>query len=262
MNHRMLSVSSSQMLVKVDRHDLWDLMCKVPVMRTTALCLMLFTAASITAQNNDNTQRTTRSMTLSGGLFIGEPLGQFDAAFGREIIGLGANFATPILKLPIEWGAQFNWGTLGGEDAIVAVDEEFLGTTEGTMKVKSNMYAVHGLARFKPLQGQVRPYFDLMAGWRTFSTRTKLRVEDIDGTLTNEKNETDWTTSLGWAVGLMYGFNHRIYAEGRFEKLNGGRVTYVDDTSIAITPEGLVTYETKTSQTDMFNIVLAVGFNF
>ena len=200
-------------------------------------------------------------MTLSGGLFIGEPIGEFDQTFGRELIGVGGNFAVPMKRLPFETGFAFNWGAMGGDDNIVALDTA-LGSSEGTLRVKANMYAVHGMVRLNPLKGGINPYFDVLGGFRTFSTRTKVKVDDVSGSIINERNERDFTWSYGWAAGLMYTVANNVYLEGRFEKLRGGSVTYVDANSIAIAPNGLVTYDSKTSKSDMFNIVLGFGFKF
>ena len=112
-------------------------------------------------------------MTLSGGLFIGEPTGEFDETFGRELIGVGGNFSVPMRRLPFESGLSFNWGSMGGDDDVVALDTSFA-SNEGTMKVNANMYAIHGLIRLSPLRGGINPYVDVMAGFRTFSTRTKV----------------------------------------------------------------------------------------
>jgi len=78
----------------------------------------------------------------------------------------------------------------------------------------------------------------------------------------NERNERDFAWSYGWAAGLMYTVSSNVYVEGRFENLRGGNVSYVDSETIEISPSGLVTYESRTSRSDMFNIVLGFGFKF
>jgi opacity protein-like surface antigen len=200
-------------------------------------------------------------MTLSGGLYIGEPVGSFDQTYGRELIGVGGNFSVPMRRLPFESGLAFSWQSMGGDDDIVSLDSTF-SDAEGTLRVKANMYSMHALVRFNPLRGNINPYFDVLGGFRTFSTRTKVKVDDVSGNVINERNERDYTFSGGWAVGLMYTVTSNIYVEGRYEKLNGGKVTYVDPESITITPGGLVTYESRTTTSDLFNIVIGFGFKF
>lgn len=200
-------------------------------------------------------------MTLSGGLFIGEPINDFDRNFGRELIGVGGNFSVPMRRLPFESGMAFNWATMGGDDDIVALDSSF-SASEGELQVKANMYAVHASIRLNPLKGGVNPYVEALGGFRTFSTRTKVKIEDVTGSVINERLERDFTWSYGWAAGLMYTVTSNVYVEGRFENLRGGKVSYVDANSIEISPNGLVTYESLTSRSDMFNIVLGFGFKF
>lgn len=202
-----------------------------------------------------------RPMTLSGGLFIGEPTGEFDQTFGRELIGVGGNFAVPMRRLPFESGFAFNWATMGSSDDIVALDTAF-GASEGELQVRANMYAVHGFVRLNPLKGDINPYFDVLGGFRSFTTRSKVKVEDVTGPVINERIERDFTWSYGWAAGLLYTVANNVYLEGRFEKLKGGPVTYVDSKTIEISPSGLVTYESRTSRSDMFNIVIGFGFKF
>lgn len=234
------------------------------ILTILAICTVGFIQAQGPGNQNDRNNQNrwgSRPMTLSGGLFIGEPIGQFDQSYGRELIGVGGNFSVPMRRLPFETGLEFTWQSMGGDDDIVALDTA-LGASEGTMQVKANMYAIHGLVRLNPLRGGVNPYVDLMGGFRTFSTRTKVKVDDITGNVINERNERDYALSGGWAVGLMYTVANNVYLEGRFEKLSGGKVTYVDPETIKIAPSGLVTYDSSTTTSDMFNIVIGFGFKF
>ena len=54
----------------------------------------------------------------------------------------------------------------------------------------------------------------------------------------------------------------RSYARGRVERLNGGKVTYVDPRSISISAAGDVDYETISSPTRLVNVHLGIGFRF
>jgi uncharacterized protein YcsI (UPF0317 family) len=53
-----------------------------------------------------------------------------------------------------------------------------------------------------------------------------------------------------------------FYIEGRYEKLQGEEVTYVDPSSISIDDQGAVGYGTRTSNTDVYQIKLGIGFRF
>lgn len=201
-------------------------------------------------------------MTLSLNGHLGHPLGEFDQAWGREFGGIGGNFSTPFKRMPFEGGLQFDWSHMGGESAVVPIDEDYIDATEGDLQVNSNLYGVHALLRLKPFNGKVSPYVDGLAGWRTFSTRTKLKVDGLEDPLINERNEIDVASSFGWAAGVMVTLGETLFLEGRFEKYQGGEVTYVDPSSISIDDQGLVSYSTQTTNSDLYMIKLGVGFRF
>ena len=201
-------------------------------------------------------------MTLSLLAHAGDPIGEFDEAWGKQYGGLGGNFSVPFRRLPFEWGFQFDWSSMGSKRTVVAIDEQTLADTTGDLTVRSNIYGFHGMVRFKPFQGKVMPYVDGLFGWRTFTTRTKVKVDGVEGSLTNERNASDAAGSAGWAVGVMVKLNDKLYVEGRYEKLQGSEVTYVDPASIAIDGSGGVSFGTKTSNSDVYQIKLGVGFLF
>lgn len=207
-------------------------------------------------------QERSRPMTLSLFGHLGDPLGEFDQAWGKEFVGLGANFSVPMKRMPFETGFQFDWSHMGGESAVVPIDEEFIDATEADMQVNSNIYGFHALARLKPFSSKVAPYVDGLGGWRTFSTRTKLKVDGLEDPLMNERNEVDAAWSWGWAAGVMVGLGGTMMIEGRFERLQGGEVTYVDPSSVSIDADGNLSYGTLTSNSDAWMIKLGFGFRF
>lgn len=225
-------------------------------MRTALALLLMLHASGTFAQERD------RPMTLSLNGHYGHPLGEFDAAWGKEFGGIGGNFSTPFRRLPFEGGAQFDWSRMGGESAVVPVQVDHLDATEGDLEVNCNTYGFHALMRFKPFTGKVAPYIDGLAGWRTFTTRTKLKVDGAEGPLSNERNASDAAMSYGWAAGVMVTLGEVFYIEGRYEKLQGEEVTYVDPSSISIDDQGAVGYGTRTSNTDVYQIKLGIGFRF
>jgi hypothetical protein len=50
--------------------------------------------------------------------------------------------------------------------------------------------------------------------------------------------------------------------EGRVERLWGGRVSYVDPTSITISDTGEMSYGTLSSATDVVNVQVGIGLRF
>jgi len=221
--------------------------------------------ALVLAEDSYGQQRTTsaweaRSSTLSGGLEFGIPLGEFDFTWGKGTAGLSANISIPLRTLPFEVGYDFGWGRMGGEYSLEqGTGNIFSGPTGRKVEVNSNVYGHHGLIRFNPLRGKIRPYGDALLGARHFVTRS---VATSAGGATSEERDGSITPSYGWALGLMVGFGRSFYVEGRVERLLSGQVSYVDPNSIAIASDGSVTYDKLRSRTDAVMIQLGVGLRF
>lgn len=203
-----------------------------------------------------------RPATLSGGLEIGIPVGTFAENWGREIIGLSANFAAPMRLLPFDVGFDFSWGRMGSESDIVAIDQEVLTATTGDLTVSSNVYGYHALARFKPINGKVSPYVEVLAGLRQYTTKSVLRVDGLDSPLSKDRNANSFVGSAGWAVGVQVAPHNNFYVEGRVERLNTGNVSFVDPNSIVINTNGEVVFDTRSTPTRTVNVHLGVGFRF
>lgn len=229
-----------------------------------ALFALLFLAApvAVNAQRNAEDLRD-RPATLGGGLEIGIPIGAFGNSWGREIVGVSANLGVPMRILPFDWGFDFAWGSMGGESAVVAVDQEHLEAgTKGDLKVRSSVYGYHGLLRLRPTFGKVSPYVEGLAGLRHFTTRTKVEVDGMDKPLSKERNAGAFAWSSGWAAGVQVAPTRAFYVEGRVERINSGEVEYVDPASITISPQGEVGFSTIKSPTRTVNVHLGIGFLF
>lgn len=203
-----------------------------------------------------------RMSTLSGGLEIGIPVAAFGDSWGREIVGLSANVAMPMRLLPFDLGFDVAWGRMGGESKVVAVNEAVLAVNTGDLEVNSNVYGYHALARFKPFNGKVSPYVEGLVGLRHFTTRSILRVDGLDEPFSKERNASSFAGSAGWAVGLQFAPTRAFYVEGRVERLNSGKVAYVDPDSIVIDANGVVSYETRSTSNNVVNVHLGIGLRF
>lgn len=236
------------------------------VMRSiAALFVLLIGTQQLIAQHHQqgsNDKNDRRPMTVSFGMRLGIPQGEFDIVYDRELFGLGGNFSVPFRRLPFEWGLDVGWQRMGSTETTVAIDEEFVDATEADLDLNADMWAYHTFMRFKPLRGRVCPYADAYAGVRTFSARTRIRVDGLEEPLSNERNAMDAAFSYGWGAGLMVKLNNTVNVEAGFQKLEGGKVTYVDPASISVSPDGAVGFGTLTSNSDLFNIHLGIGFNF
>ncbi|MBL7940800.1 MAG: outer membrane beta-barrel protein [Flavobacteriales bacterium] len=229
-------------------------------MRTLISAGFLLLLASSSAQNANNTNANWGAGTLGGGLQMGFPTGDFKDRFGETIYGLSANVALPLRRLPLQIGYDFGWGRMGAESELPSNSGGIFGTPTGPkVEVRSSVYDHLGLVRLNPSQGRYRPYGDLLVGMRHFVTRSTLTTPSQD---TEEEKTTNVVSSYGWAVGVMVGITGNLYAEARVERLYTGRVEYVDVGSIEIANDGTVTYEKLTSNVDVINVQLGVGFRF
>jgi hypothetical protein len=178
-------------------------------------------------------QQGNRQATLSGGLEIGIPVGEFDATWGRQLAGLSGNFAVPMRRLPISYGFDFAWASMGSRKQEVTINEETIESTTGDLSVKSNVFGYHALLRLQPFTGKVSPFAEVLGGMRQFTTQTEIEVEGMDQPLFEQRNEDKFIASTGWAAGVqvMPGKQRNFFLEGRVESLTGGQVTSVDPRS-------------------------------
>jgi hypothetical protein len=223
---------------------------------------ILLTLAMTAATTMAMAQLSGRPVTLSAGMEIGVPIGEFNDTFGREFIGLSGNLTMPMKLLPLDWGFDFAWGRMGGERREVPVHEEHVLATTGNLRVNSDIFGYHGLLRLKPFNGKVSPYFEGLAGVRQFTTRTKIDVDGLDKPLFEQRNSNEFIWSHGWAAGVQVAPTRLLYVEARVERLNGDQVRYVDPRSINIGSDGSVEYATLRSGVRVVNVHLGIGLRF
>jgi opacity protein-like surface antigen len=203
-----------------------------------------------------------RPVTLGGGLEIAIPFGEFDQALDKQMVGVSANLTVPMRLLPFDIGFDFSWARMGSVRDVVTVNDEYVDATTGDLRTRSEVYGYHGQLRFKPFNGKVSPYIEGMAGLRQFTTRTDITVDGLDQPIMTQRNANSFVGSYGWAVGIQVAPTKVFYIEGRVERLEGGRVSYVDPRSIAVSPDGDVSYATVSSGANVVNVHLGIGFRF
>lgn len=202
-----------------------------------------------------------RTPSLSGGIQIAVPMNEFAENYDGIPVGLGAQFLFNIRQTPFEWGVGFNWHSMGSvnEDIWVFEGTDVDGDdvySRGSMTVRSNNYAYHGLLRFEPLKGVFQPYAEFIGGMRSFSTKTEIEIKDTDDTEVN-KLKPNFGVSYGWAAGLKYKLTDEFAIELRFANLKGGPTKFVDRNSIQIDDTGGFQYELISSKTD--NLIFQGG---
>lgn len=232
----------------------------------TALLLAVTATTAVLAQQNDPAPRRPfqgRQSTLSGGLELAVPVGDFNNVWGRNFWGFSANFTYPARLLPFDYGFDFGYGRMGTNEATITVQQPAPNAAvEGDLTVRSKVYSFLGMVRLRPINGRVSPYIEGLFGARQFTTRSDLTIADGSAPDSWDRNANAWTGAYGWAAGTLVGFGPQFYVEGRVERLWGGRVEYADPESIEITPAGDVTYDKLESATDVVNVQLGVGIRF
>jgi len=228
----------------------------------TILLLPLLPAPSLAQDPVTKRPFAGRQSTLSAGLELNVPIGEFNQVWGRNFGGASANFTYPARLLPFDYGFDFSYAVMGSKGARVNVDQGSLGVQEGELTVRSKLYSYMGQVRLRPFNGRVSPYVEGMFGARQFTTRSGLDVDGSSGAVAWDRKANAWTGAYGWAVGTMVGFGPRFYVEGRVERLWGGRIGYVDPGSITISESGVVDYGTLSSKTDVVNVQLGIGLRF
>lgn len=242
--------------------------------------VLVFTSFISEAQRNNRNDRKNdqynngygnrrRAPSLSMGVQVIEPRGEFGKQYDRYPAGVSGLFTVNWGLSPIEFGFGAAWYRMGNinEDVIIIDGEDFNGNTlftDGNLAVKGNMYSYQTLARFKPLAGPVQPYVDGIVGFRTFSSKTIIK-EDFDGSsevISEVREQRDFSILHGWAAGLKIRLNDYMMIEGRMEFMKGSEVSYIDPESIEISHFGNIQYQEITTRSDMriFHLGISVEF--
>lgn len=229
------------------------------------ITLAISTMAQVGFQDWQRRQR--RVPSISFGLDVGEPRGQFAQNFDGVPVGIGGQFLSNIRRSPIEAGFGFSWMSRGSMNEDVWIyqgvdvdgDDVF---SQGEVSVNSNIYTYNGVLRLKPFAGAIQPYGDLIVGIRNFSTVSIIRPDEDDGPETRDRQHRDFTYTYGWAAGLKVRLTPVMYVEGRFSNLYGGAVDFIDRETIEVGDEGIIGYDFLSSRTDMFIYQLGISFQF
>ncbi|MFT3884808.1 MAG: hypothetical protein QM724_05075 [Flavobacteriales bacterium] len=207
-------------------------------------------------------QRPALTGSLGGTIGVSVPMGEFKDTWGHDMFTWGGHLALPHGLLPISAGFAFDYSQMGNTHSTVPVLDPSLTATEGGLTVRAKVMSYHGLLRFSPLNGKIRPYVDGLLGARQFTTLSKVRVDGLDQPVSTERNANDLVFSTGWAAGLMVGLGRMGYVEGRVERFFSGRTSYVDPASITVDGQGNVGFRTLESRTEVLNVMLGIGLRF
>jgi opacity protein-like surface antigen len=238
------------------------------MMKTNFLLLLtLLLALNLSAQKNK--KRNQRAPSLSIGFQVADPQGEYAQHYRGHPVGLGVTFMANMGRSPFEIGGDFAWRAMGSRKQDIAISEGFdiEGDeifSDGSMRVASNIYTYHGVARFKPFAGAIQPFGDVMAGLKTFATKTTIE-EDNGGyseVVRTDRNHRDFALSYGWAAGLKIKLSEYITLESKFQHLRGGDTTFIDPETVEIDPDGLLQYEERASKSSVMLYQIGISIEF
>lgn len=226
---------------------------------------------------------------LSIGFLIGASQGKFkevsndDWGYGLGITGLYNFMGNEKEEKPIvnvHMGLSFEFMYFGGKDHSTSYDDPYpynAITNRITTSVSSNSYSLIFITRTEFFTGPIIPFVELAAGGRVFSGTESVNIDrsqksgstlpsGITFTPTSSgdsKNlENALTAAYGMGGGLRIGTN-AIKMELKLMYMYGTTARYIDSETVKINQyNNQVSYDTKTSTTDMFMPQIGVSFNF
>jgi hypothetical protein len=205
--------------------------------------------------------RERRGVTLSGGLQLAVPKGEFAENYQGRPFGINAHLSIPMLNLPFEIGGGFIWNGLGKADQEIDImDNVNQSIQKGTLNVNGNAYSYQVHGRLRPFNGRFRPYGELFAGVRSFSITSSLDVRNANQS-SGELLERSFTFIAGYGIGAKYEMFPGVFLEGRFTSQAGSNATYIDPESIVIEQNGSFSYGTLNSTTDQWAVSLGIAFS-
>lgn len=246
---------------------------KITIMKTALLLICFSLPVLLFAQdyNKDHhhyRENNKRHFTpsLSVGAQAAFPREEFAEVFNGTPIGINAALTLPIIKnLPLEVGFSFAWNSMASDEEDVFFQDTEGIFSEGTLNLNSNAYTYHFLGRFRPLNGKIRPYVDILGGFRTYSAKTRMQINDDYGGNYEAQKEVlnrDFVLSAGWAAGIQVEVARGIFIEGRFENIKGGSVSYINPETMQILENGNINYELTESKSNQMTGSLGILFNF
>ncbi len=204
--------------------------------------------------------------SLSLGFSAMEPLRMFADNYDGIPFGISGQIEFPIGRfIPLELGGDFAWYSRGGDrtDILIYEGQDFNGNesfSDGTLKIRSNIYSYSGFVRLNPVAGAFQFYGDLIVGVQNFSTNTIIESEDNLTEPSRERAHRGFSFMTGWAAGIKIRLVEQMYLEARFANLRGSDVTMVDKNSIFTDSEGNLEFEELTTPTDHHVYQIGVSF--
>lgn len=175
------------------------------------------------------------------------PTGEFGDAVGRTAHGVNLYYGRRVGSLPLYLGIDVDIGQYGSEEQAV----DIFGV-DGTFRTDSFLYQPHVSARYQPVTGRFRPFFEGLVGANILTTSTTWK--DF-GTTVEAPQDAD-ETSVAFSAGLGVGLDVRVARVKPFGLLGlTGSVHYIYGSEadapvaegVAVEEANLSTVSTNTS---------------
>lgn len=235
----------------------------------TVLSLAISTA--LLAQDETETIRYTPDYNgmLQFHTKLSFPQGDFANTYSESaFFGIGGGLLFPIKESPIDAGLTVDYFWMERQTETQRLKDKFTGTYEVKSTINGNVVPVHSVLRVTPLRtinSPVQPYIQGMAGFRVFSIRTKIEVDDLSGGAQPDpdiEREPSAAWSYGYGGGVFVQIAENLNIDLSVSNLFGTNATYIDPESLEFDANGDPTYEKRESETHVANVRLGINIVF
>lgn len=205
---------------------------------------------------------------------LGFPQAEFKENVDRVGFGLSGEFVfTPNNSLPLSFGINvgyLNYGSETRRERFSATIPDILVEVDRT----NNLVNSHLLARFGPVRGLIRPYFEALLGGSYIFTETSINDDyGYSEKIASNTNFEDWAWSYGGGGGVsiyLTRFDNPdnpqigvfdLFLDLKIRYLYGSRARYMKEGSVKII-DGFAYYDIYESKTDILTFQLGVSVCF
>ena len=201
---------------------------------------------------------------------LGYPKGTYKEQIDKTGVGISADFLYAHQNSIFGIGVALGWMQVGNEER-----KEPFSTTIPDVTVdvttENNLAQFMLLFRMQPRKGPILPYADGLLGINYLYTKTSITNASNGEEVASTTNFDDNAFSYGFGGGLMISVYDRkqtsiddplhVFIDLNFRYIIGGEAEYLKEGSIRRN-NGVVTYDTFQSETNIVTAHLGVVFNF
>jgi hypothetical protein len=245
--------------------------------KVLTLFLSVFVSLFVFAQSNDESNKRAektkpnRKPSIGISTQVVRPLEDFAATYSGKPIGLSANLSIPLKKnSPFELGGNFAWNNMGTFDQDIEVVALVTGDTisnPGTYRARNNNYRYLAQFRFRPFNGVIQPYFDLLGGYENFQTKTDITVQNSGGFSSVEdakivQQGNSLIFCLGGGLRFKLGKLNNLFIDLGYQLINGGKAEYVIPESVHLNQDNTIEFNIGKTSTKRDLIQFGVTLRF